>query len=796
MSTPDEPSASALSHDVMRLQPTINITMIGSVSHGKSVLSKALSKVTTGKFKNEKKFNKTIKLGYANFKIFKCKNSLCLAPYCYQCFGSSQMKEPRCKRPKCKSLMQLCRHLSLVDSPGHHQLMATMVSGQCVTDGCILVIAANEKCPAEQTTEHFAVAEMMGTSKNTIVVQNKVDLCTTLELARTNKEQIKVFLSHSAAQDATIIPVSAVHHINIDVLCQKLVEDIPIPIRNLTLPVKMMIIRSFDVNKPGTILSNLAGGVVGGSLLQGILRIGDLVEIRPGIIKRSGEVIPIMSRVNGIKSDNQELKMAVPGGLIAVSLTIDPVLSKADRLVGQVLGTTTNASGGGALPPVFREAKIEYRMMRGKTVGAMQHFTTGERLLICVGSTKTEATVTSVFKKLKIIRVKLDIPACCNVDDKTAIFRDASTSGASSTDKNWRLIASGRIEDFIPVKFSSFTSFSDKEVIDTPAPVLAPVPTAAKIMLDKDQDQDGDLDNGSRSPLYRADLGWPIADLVTDDVSEETAFSKQFIYGSKFPNVGDCVLVRVKRIESGIGGYCSLLGYGGAEALIVASEVNRQQIDKIICVNVTRVDAKKNFIDVTKRRVQESDRVATNKKYQEAKVLYNVLFRTSRETRVPVDILYNNILYALPTDIDTGIDWLTQMSKAIKTTESLSSLYRADSALPQSMEEVLVRIIKTTMSPGITKAIASGEMTCFATGGIDVLRNCNFNCIEDRKEEKSDTNAQVQVQVRFISSPLYTISFSHIDKEFAIQTVTNACSTLSKLLIENGGYLNIKDISF
>ena len=46
----------------------------------------------------------------------------------------------------------------------------------------------------------------------------------------------------------------------------------------------MIIIRSFDVNKPGEDVSSLKGGVAGGSILQGV-RMGDEIEIRPGIVK-------------------------------------------------------------------------------------------------------------------------------------------------------------------------------------------------------------------------------------------------------------------------------------------------------------------------------------------------------------------------------------------------------------------------------------------------------------------------------------------------------------------------------
>jgi translation initiation factor 2 subunit 3 len=49
----------------------------------------------------------------------------------------------------------------------------------------------------------------------------------------------------------------------------------------------MIVIRSFDVNKPGEDAEKLQGGVAGGTILKGILRIGDEIAIRPGFIRRS-----------------------------------------------------------------------------------------------------------------------------------------------------------------------------------------------------------------------------------------------------------------------------------------------------------------------------------------------------------------------------------------------------------------------------------------------------------------------------------------------------------------------------
>lgn len=63
---------------------------IGHVAHGKSTVVKAISGVQTVRFKNELERNITIKLGYANAKIYKCGNAGCERPACYRAYGSAK----------------------------------------------------------------------------------------------------------------------------------------------------------------------------------------------------------------------------------------------------------------------------------------------------------------------------------------------------------------------------------------------------------------------------------------------------------------------------------------------------------------------------------------------------------------------------------------------------------------------------------------------------------------------------------------------------------------------------------
>jgi translation initiation factor 2 subunit 3 len=153
------------------------------------------------------------------------------------------------------------------------------------------------------------------------------------------------------AESSPIVPISAQLKYNIDAVNEYIVKRIPIPDRNFTTDPRLIVIRSFDVNKPGAEVDELKGGVAGGSILTGVLHLGQEVEIRPGIVTKDSagrnRCKPIFSRIVSLHAENNHLQFAVPGGLIGVGTRIDPTLCRADRLVGQVLGAV------GKLPKVY-----------------------------------------------------------------------------------------------------------------------------------------------------------------------------------------------------------------------------------------------------------------------------------------------------------------------------------------------------------------------------------------------------------------------------------------------------------
>ncbi|MDH5443082.1 MAG: translation initiation factor IF-2 subunit gamma [Candidatus Hadarchaeaceae archaeon] len=401
-------------------QAVVNIGLVGHIDHGKTTLTEALSGIWTDVHSEEIRRGISIRLGYADTSFMRC-------PECKR-----YSTEEKC--PFCGAQTEFLRRVSFVDAPGHEMLMATMISGAAIMDGAMLVIAANEPCPQPQTKEHLMALSLIGV-RNVVVVQNKIELVSR-EKVMQNYQQIKEFLSGTFAADAPVIPISAIHRANIDKLIQAIEEHIPTPKRDLSKPARMHVARSFDVNHPGAKPEKLVGGVLGGSLLQGKLREGEGIEIRPGIrVSREGRTTwqHLDSKIVSLHAGKSRIEEAVPGGLIGVGTELDPSLTKGDSLVGSMAGAS------GSLPEVLETVDFEVYLMK-RVVGLpkeleIKPLVTSESLMLNVGTAMTVGTVSSARGDRATIKLKL--PVCADQGARVALSRRVVG--------RWRLIGYGII---------------------------------------------------------------------------------------------------------------------------------------------------------------------------------------------------------------------------------------------------------------------------------------------------------------------------------------------------------------
>ncbi len=377
----------------------LNIGVVGHIDHGKTTLLHKL----TGKFADthseELKRGITIKLGYADTVLEKAGKK---------------------------------RYISFVDCPGHEMLMATMLSGAALIDAAILVIAANEGIKP-QTREHLIALQAKKVNQ-IIIIQNKIDLVDKKQ-ALENYQKIKEFIKATIAENAPIIPVSAQQGINIEKIKELLLE-IPILKRDLKAEPEFLIARSFDINKPGTKIENLHGGVLAGILKKGILKLGDEIEIKPGITEKHANQIsykPIKTKIVSIYRGNYPIKQATPGGSLAFETELDNILTKTDSLSGCI------ASKPNKLPEITDTIKLRYELfpevLGEEKKTKVENLKPSEMLMLSINTTTTVGKIKKI--KANEIELSLKIPIVPIKGDSVGLARNIHN--------HWRLIGFGEI---------------------------------------------------------------------------------------------------------------------------------------------------------------------------------------------------------------------------------------------------------------------------------------------------------------------------------------------------------------
>jgi translation initiation factor 2 subunit 3 len=174
---------------------------------------------------------------------------------------------------------------------------------------------------------------------------------------------------------------------------------------------------------------------MGGSLIQGRLKVGAEIEIRPGLAGQpDGRSEALHTTITSLVSGGLELDELKPGGLAAVGTSLDPALAKSDGLTGRLVGTA------GTLPPVSQRIRIRTSLL-DRVLGTqremkVEKIRTSEMLMVTVGTTVAPGKVTSA--RGDEIELHLGRAVTVFPTSRVAISRKFNA---------WRLIGYGIVED-------------------------------------------------------------------------------------------------------------------------------------------------------------------------------------------------------------------------------------------------------------------------------------------------------------------------------------------------------------
>ena len=236
----------------------------GHVDHGKTTLIRALTGTDTDRLPEEKRRGLTIETGFAHLSLTGVE-------------------------------------AAIVDVPGHERFIRNMLVGAGQVDVALLVVAADEGVKP-QTVEHAEILRLLGVQRG-VVALTRCDLAALEALAQT-REQLRRLFAGGFLENAPVLEVCALTGAGLPELCAALEhEALLAPPREKNAPAHMPIDRIFTV--PGF------GTVVTGALMQGSLRVGETVFLRPG-----GKA----ARVRGIQRGGKDVDAVCAGQRAAVNL--------------------------------------------------------------------------------------------------------------------------------------------------------------------------------------------------------------------------------------------------------------------------------------------------------------------------------------------------------------------------------------------------------------------------------------------------------------------------------------------
>lgn len=460
--------------DIMQKQAVMNLGMVGHVANGKTTVTGYLTGIATNKYSSEKKQNKTIRLGYANFKVWRCEN-------CnnFKSTGSGVFEVP-CECAD-SNQMRLVNHISIVDCPGHHLLMSVMLNGSSVMDYTMLVEAVTNSIPAPQTAEHYRATKIAGIP-NAMILMNKIDIAKRSKI-ETKLDELEEYIREETHADADerispVVPISATRGTNLDVVCEYLTRLKPPQSRDPNGTFEMLVIRSFDVNRPGgmgskggTDVRKIKGGVIGGSIMRGHLRVGDRLVVIPGKCQRLTKVqkeeneteadfsyTPIRCVVRSIQSEKNDMDLAIAGGLLGIQTSVDPAHTRNDGMTGSIVLKESDyirALGSGESSyRVFDKiiVKLEDFMLEERKVRA--NLPKDAVIKVNVNSNTIRAMVLKYSRKNKELRLFLVQPIPITaLNDRITIILDNSKHNTNNSDPdddlNTSVLGAGRIIDGI-----------------------------------------------------------------------------------------------------------------------------------------------------------------------------------------------------------------------------------------------------------------------------------------------------------------------------------------------------------
>ena len=335
----------------------------------------------------------------------------------------------------------------------------------------------------------------------------------------------------------------------------------------------------------------------------------------------------------------------------------------------------------------------------------------------------------------------------------------------------------------------------------------------------------------------------------------------------KYPQVGEFAMIKVNKIVPHVGAYVSLLEYGNLEGLLLYNEITLKRIRSIrqvvhmsqtIVGVVLRVDSSKGYIDLSKKRVKEEERIKHESWFNQSKLFHSILKRTAASLDLPVKILCQKVgwpLYRYARTRGTGEELSSYSSSEESEEESeeeneeknhrnqnsnnnvnikhqhqhehqtndnaihpLDILYEASENehilsfldLDPSMKDALLENIVHRLKTKPTKVRCDVRLNCLDWRGTTTIKRSLLETLKELNDQEHQQRSSYEidleddpesgehgVHVAVSSAPNYIVTACSRNKIKALNQVQEYCESLKKTLERYGGqFLMIKQPHF
>jgi translation initiation factor 2 subunit 1 len=260
------------------------------------------------------------------------------------------------------------------------------------------------------------------------------------------------------------------------------------------------------------------------------------------------------------------------------------------------------------------------------------------------------------------------------------------------------------------------------------------------------------------------------------------------MYENQYPEVGDLVMVTVKRIAE-MGAFVSLMEYNNIEGMVLLSELSRRRIrsvhrlirvGKTEVVVVLRVDKDKGYIDLSKHRVRPEEAEKFEEKYNKSKTVHSILRHVAEKHDMELEELYQDVGWPLYRKFGHAFE-------AFKT--ALNEPDRLWEALPEPVEDFIkteiIQSIVRRLTPQKLKIRADVEVACFDYEGIDAVKRA-------LTAGEAASTEEIQIKAKLVAPPLYVLMTQCMDKAKGLEVMNKAIEQIEEVVKAANGQVVVK----